>query len=135
NAAWTDQDVVALLDILIRNMASAGDGGNFKMSVFNSAAAELNKVITRGGRKTGKSCQNKYKSLRKTLEAILHIKYQASGFTWDDEHGTGIDIASEAAWTTYVKQHPGAKPFRNKGWVHLAQMEQLAPSKARGCNV
>ena len=153
NAAWTDQDVVALLDILIRNMASAGDGGNFKMSVFNSASAELNKVITRGGHKTGKSCQNKYKSvrllwlfysfllicfilqLRKTLEAILHIKYQASGFTWDDERGADIDIASDAAWTTYVKQHPGAKPFRNKGWVHLAQMEQLAPSKARGCNV
>ncbi|KAJ7224689.1 hypothetical protein GGX14DRAFT_387360 [Mycena pura] len=52
-------------------MASAGDGGNFKMSVL---AMELNKVITWGGRKTGKSCQNKLYKSKQANSHSLSIK-------------------------------------------------------------
>lgn len=73
--------------------------------------------------------------LRKTYAVIEHIKLHASGFTWDDTRGACIDVASQSAWQTYVKQHPDAKPFRNKGWTHLARMEKLVPSQAKGTHV
>ncbi|KAJ6559361.1 hypothetical protein DFH09DRAFT_875131, partial [Mycena vulgaris] len=131
----TDADIKTFLEFLISKVASAGDGGNFKMSVFNASVAVVNGVRTRGGLKTGKSCQGKYKALRKILAVIQHIKEHASGFTWVDGRGADINVGSASAWDTYVQQHPDAKPFRNKGWEHLELMEKLVPSQVRGAHV
>ncbi|KAJ6549720.1 hypothetical protein B0H19DRAFT_951617 [Mycena capillaripes] len=135
NAVWTHGDVVAYLDFLITKVASAGEGGNFKMPVFNAAAKLMNSRRTSGGVKTGKGCQNKYTGLRKTLKVVDHLKNHASGFTYDDENGANIGIAEQNAWEVYVKVHRDAKPFRNKGWPYLAKMEQLVPSQAKGAHV
>ncbi|KAJ7504921.1 hypothetical protein B0H11DRAFT_1660568, partial [Mycena galericulata] len=137
NAIWTDADVIAFLDFLISKIASAGDGGNYKMTTFNAAKDVLNKIRTRGGLKTAKSCQGKYKALRKTFGIIENIRTNngSSGFTWTEAHGASIDVGTAAAWAEYVKQHPDAKPFRNKGWPFLSRMEQLVPSQAKGTHV
>ncbi|KAJ7084117.1 hypothetical protein C8R44DRAFT_651662 [Mycena epipterygia] len=135
NAVWTDADIIALLNYLFTQVAAAGDGGNFKMAIFTGAVPIVNAVRTRGGPKTRKSCHGKYKALRKIHDVIQHIKLHASGFTWDDTRSACIDVASKSAWETYVKQHPDAKPFRNKGWAHLSLMEKLVPSQAKGTHV
>ncbi|KAJ7898497.1 hypothetical protein B0H13DRAFT_2337430 [Mycena leptocephala] len=134
NAVWTHGDVVAYLDFLITKVASAGEGGNFKMPIFNAAAKLMNARRTSVGLKTGKGCQNKYTGLRKTLKVVDHLKNHASGFTYDDENGANIGIAEQNAWEVYVKVHRDAKPFRNKGWPYLAKMEQLVPSQAKGAH-
>jgi hypothetical protein len=35
---------------------------------------------------------------------------------------------SVSSWDDYVKQHPEAKPFRNKGWNHFNKIMLLMPS-------
>ncbi|KAJ7478475.1 hypothetical protein FB451DRAFT_1365977 [Mycena latifolia] len=119
NAFWTDPDIKFFLEFLIENIASVGDGGNFKMPIFTRAYPKVNEIRTLGGLKSAKSCHGKYASLRATFAVVDHIKNHASGFTWDPTYGANID----------------AKPFRNKGWVWLEQMEKLVPSQAKGAHV
>ncbi|KAF7371621.1 hypothetical protein MVEN_00017600 [Mycena venus] len=135
NAAWTHEDIVKLLEYLISQIATSEGGGNFKMQIFTAAARILNEIRAKGGPKTGKGCQNKYKALRATHQVVDHIKNHASGFTYSDDHGADIGPASASAWDTYCIAHPDAKPFRNKGWPYLEQMEKLIPSQARGNHV
>ncbi|KAF7372652.1 Myb-DNA-bind-3 domain-containing protein [Mycena venus] len=135
NAAWTHEDIVKLLEYLISQIATSEGGGNFKMQIFTAAARILNEIRAKGGPKTGKGCQNKYKALRATHQVVDHIKNHASGFTYSDDHSADIGPASASAWDTYCIAHPDAKPFRNKGWLYLEQMEKLIPSQARGNHV
>lgn len=58
-----------------------------------------------------------------------------SGWVWDDERGADINIHSASSWDDYVKKHPAAKPFRNKGWAHFAKVALIMPSTASGANV
>ncbi|KAJ6580648.1 hypothetical protein B0H19DRAFT_1328687 [Mycena capillaripes] len=131
NAAWTDADVLAFLDFLVSKISAAGEGGNFKMTTFNAAKDVMNKIRTRGGLKTAKSCHGKYKAV---IDALRN-NTGTSGFTWTDEHGANIDAATAAAWDGYVKVYPDAKPFRNHGWPFLSRMDELVPSQAKGTHV
>ncbi|KAI9061235.1 hypothetical protein FKP32DRAFT_1566339, partial [Trametes sanguinea] len=49
--------------------------------------------------------------------------------------GADITDDTEEIWAAYVKSHPDASPFKNKGFVHYASMQPLMPSKAKGSNV
>jgi hypothetical protein len=40
--------------------------------------------------------------LKSSYNAVLEIK-RASGFAWSDEHGAGITLENENAWTAFVK--------------------------------
>lgn len=57
---WTLQDEDKLVDFLFENRASAGDGGNFKESAFQEISAILTPLVSKGGPKTVRSCQNKW---------------------------------------------------------------------------
>ncbi|KAJ7614294.1 hypothetical protein DFH06DRAFT_1344247 [Mycena polygramma] len=135
NAVWTKPEVYAFLDHLIKNVAKAGLGGNFKTPVYTAAAKMLNQMRTVGGRKKAKGCLNKYTALRATYKVIDHLVNYASGFTYSDDKGANIGPAEKDAWDAYVKVHTGAKPFRNKGWPYRAKMAQLVPSQAKGNHV
>ncbi|KAJ6574230.1 hypothetical protein B0H19DRAFT_1253958 [Mycena capillaripes] len=65
NAVWTKADVTKFLDHLITEVASAGDGGNFKIKVFKDAADVVNAIRTVGGLHTKLGCKGKYAALRK----------------------------------------------------------------------
>ena len=41
----------------------------------------------------------------------------------------------EPAWADFVKSQPLAKPFKNKGWVHLEKMTELMPATIKGAHV
>lgn len=66
---------------------------------------------------------------------VIRAIQEVSGWVWDDETGASITAHTASSWEDYVKCHPGAKPFRNKGWVHLAKVSLLMPSTAIGVNV
>jgi hypothetical protein len=57
---WTLSDEKLLVSFLHEHCAASGDGGNFKMTTFQSAAAVLEAEHTTGGLKTVKACQNKW---------------------------------------------------------------------------
>jgi hypothetical protein len=46
-----------------------------------------------------------------------------SGFGWDE--GTGAPLALDNVWQKYVKAHPGAKEFRNKGLSMYDQLHEI----------
>ncbi|KAG1805290.1 hypothetical protein EV424DRAFT_1304639, partial [Suillus variegatus] len=62
--------------------------------------------------------------LKTLYNAVVDIK-NTSGFTWSDDNGAGIALKDDDVWVRYIKHHPTAKPFRTKGFSHLALMEQL----------
>ncbi|KAG1820881.1 uncharacterized protein BJ212DRAFT_1265332, partial [Suillus subaureus] len=55
---------------------------------------------------------------------ITEIKSQ-SGFSWDEELGANIGPTDAAWWTAFANACPDTKPFRNKGWKHFDDMDDL----------
>ena len=51
NVVWTQKDETALIKFLIPHKSGAGDGLNFKASVWTAAAAHMQPVTTKGGPK------------------------------------------------------------------------------------
>ncbi|KAG1824517.1 uncharacterized protein BJ212DRAFT_1295665 [Suillus subaureus] len=104
-AHWQDAEVDVLLHHLIQNQAAGGDGGNFMMPTFNSAAAAINDndvIQTIGPPKTGKMVKTKWTSLKKIFNQI-EIYHNVSGFHWDNVRGAGIEgTAAASVWDTYV---------------------------------
>ncbi|KJA25659.1 hypothetical protein HYPSUDRAFT_134332 [Hypholoma sublateritium FD-334 SS-4] len=133
-AIWTLAEEATLLDFLVENKAEAGDGGNFKQVMFQQAIESIKPLFKCRASKTMKSCQNKWAMFRKIYRVICAIK-TVSGWVWDDETGASINPNMASSWDDYVNKHPEAKPFHNKGWVHLAQVLHLMPSTAIGANV
>ncbi|KAF8952273.1 hypothetical protein BDZ97DRAFT_1682107 [Flammula alnicola] len=133
-AQWTTEDEVIFIDFLLLHAAAAGDGGNFKMVTFNAAAPVIEVKRVKGGPKTAKACQNKYNSLRRTFRAIQAIKNR-SGWTWSDETGASITPEMEDTWSDFLKVHKDAKPFKNKGWVHLKKVSLLMPATVKGKHI
>ncbi|KAF9524882.1 hypothetical protein CPB83DRAFT_909648 [Crepidotus variabilis] len=134
HASWSDADKTLLLDFLRDHAAAAGDSDNFKMPTFTAAALLVEAKRTKGGPKTGKSCQNQYNGLRRTFRAIQDIMAH-TGWDWDDNHGAGITPVMEPAWALFLKSSKDAKPFKNHGWVHLATMTLIMPATVRGTHV
>ncbi|KAF8143240.1 hypothetical protein K438DRAFT_2029674 [Mycena galopus ATCC 62051] len=134
HASWLDPDCVELLEYLVLNKAAAGDGGNFKMVTFRGAAAVVNKIRTKGGPKTAKSCQNKYGNFKKIYELILRIM-EVSGWTWTHEKGVNVIPGMEGTWDAFVARNPGAEAFRNKGWPYFDSMASIMPEVAKGTHV
>ena len=58
-----------------------------------------------------------------------------SGWTWDNKTGPSITPATASSWDDYVKKHPDAKPFWNKGWPHLDKISLIILAVASGANV
>ncbi|KIK14877.1 hypothetical protein PISMIDRAFT_44875, partial [Pisolithus microcarpus 441] len=112
--------------------ASASDGLNFKMTFWNTAAAQL-PGPTKGAPKTAKACKERWQRMKKTFDVVDHIA-NASGFTYLHESGASIGLENEGVWTDFVKKNKHASPFQNKGWPHYEKMKLLMPSKGKGLN-
>ncbi|KAJ7931982.1 hypothetical protein B0H13DRAFT_1485777, partial [Mycena leptocephala] len=134
SAAWLQPDEKKLIEYHVEHQAAAGDGTNFKVVTFRGAAIHVNSTRTKGGPKSGKSCKQKYRALRRDWGFVNHIK-GVSGFSWSDEHGANISAASQGAWDAWVAVNPKAARFRSKGWPFYDLLAPLMPSKAKGGNV
>ncbi|OAX35358.1 hypothetical protein K503DRAFT_858675 [Rhizopogon vinicolor AM-OR11-026] len=120
------------------NNAATSEGGddvNFKQTAFTGAANHLLEPpdgITKenyvANNRDWLSCKNKWNSCKKMDAAIVDIKSQ-SGFSWDDESGANIGPPDAARWTPFTKTRPDTKPFRNKGWKHFHEMDELMHSQ------
>ncbi|KAI5982140.1 hypothetical protein EDD15DRAFT_2378298 [Pisolithus albus] len=135
SASWTSNDIDFLIDQVIARRAEGGDGMNFKKSFWQSlAASDLLSNLEKGGPKTSSSCKEKWSRLKKTFEAVDHLVNFASGLTYSLELGANIGVENESVWTDYIKHHPAASPFRNKGWPFYDKMKLVMPSKSKGAN-
>ncbi|KIJ95274.1 hypothetical protein K443DRAFT_109054 [Laccaria amethystina LaAM-08-1] len=128
-AHWTAKEELALVDFLIVHQAEASDGANFKVVTFQKAAKHLTPMLERGATKNVKSRENKY------CAVFICAIQLVSCWTLDDETGATINIRTTSSWDDYVKVHPKAKPFHNKGWPHFHKMETLMPATVAGVNV
>jgi hypothetical protein len=61
---WTLEDESQLIHFLLDHKAEAGDGANFKTTIWNAAAEELSKHVSKGGPKTPGSCRSKWDRVR-----------------------------------------------------------------------
>ncbi|KAF8812912.1 hypothetical protein BYT27DRAFT_7085892 [Phlegmacium glaucopus] len=134
SAYWTAPEELSLINFLIDHRAEAGDGANFKATTFQKAAKHLAPLLEHGAPKNAKSCGNKYCAFRKLFHVIRVIQ-SISGWSWNDETGASIDVHTASSWDDYVKVHPEAKPFQNKGWPYFRKMETLMPATVAGANV
>ena len=57
---WTDADELTLINFLLDHKAEAGEGGSFKLNIWNAAAVEMLKHTTKGGTKVAVKCKAKY---------------------------------------------------------------------------
>jgi hypothetical protein len=57
---WSVDDEKAMIQYLVDNKALAGDGTNYKDTVWNGVAALLETQRTEGGVKTAKKCREKW---------------------------------------------------------------------------
>ncbi|KAF9473468.1 hypothetical protein BDN70DRAFT_817166, partial [Pholiota conissans] len=134
-AHWSAADTTELLDYLLSQRATLGDGSSFKATTWTGAAKQVNAVARcKGIDKTSKSCKNKWMRLKEIFEIVAKIKAQ-SGFKWDDEKGADIDASSASVWEVFEKKNKGSCPFRNKGWPWWSKVEPLMPSSTRGANI
>ncbi|KIO00328.1 hypothetical protein M404DRAFT_29702 [Pisolithus tinctorius Marx 270] len=127
---WTDPETHALLDYLIEHRSEQGDTGNFKSSVFSSAAAAIappNSPPTRTAQQL--------KGIYNSIEGF--IQRSGSG-SWDEHFGANIITpAEENVWNSYVATNSGRRilPYKNVGWPFYAKMAQITPSGgAQGAN-
>jgi len=58
-----------------------------------------------------------------------------SRWVWRDDTGASIMLHLASSWDDYVKIHPEAKPFYNKGWCHFTKVSLIMPSTAVGANI
>ncbi|KAF8152620.1 hypothetical protein B0H34DRAFT_663959, partial [Crassisporium funariophilum] len=133
-AIWISKEELSLVDFLLAHQAEAGNGANFKAVTFQKAAKHLAPLHERGAAKNAKACGNKFFVFQKLYRVFRTIQL-VPGWTWDNETGATIDIHTASPWDNYVKVHPEAKPFRNKGWPYSCKMEMLIPVTVAGANV
>jgi len=133
-ALWTFAEEQAFVQFLLDHKSEGGDGATFKGPTYQKALAHIAPLRERGAVKNIKSLQNKWTAFKKIYCVILAIQ-SVSGWSWDDEKGANINVHSASSWDDYVKKHPSAKPFRNKGWPHLLKVTLIMPTTASGANV
>ncbi|KAF8155441.1 hypothetical protein B0H34DRAFT_798629 [Crassisporium funariophilum] len=85
-AVWTSAKETAYVDFLVDHVAEAGNGGNFKMAMFQRAVSHLAPLIERGAVKTVKTCQNKWTAFCK-INRIIRAIQSVSGWVWDNSTG------------------------------------------------
>ncbi|KAF7371909.1 Myb-DNA-bind-3 domain-containing protein [Mycena venus] len=126
-ADWEDQETHNMLDYLLQPevKAKAGDNGSYPAEVWTAVSLLLKPNVTKGAPKTDKVCSNKYG------QVVEHVAGN-SGWTWSDITGASIDANTKSTWDDYVRAHPKAKPFRNRGWEFRTKMCQLVPLRATG---
>src|SRR5271170_3543506 len=71
-AIWLPEDTTALVAFLHKRQSEAGDGMNFKASMWTAAAAELEKTRVRGGVKGPAACKSKYLKVSPYLCMSMH---------------------------------------------------------------
>ncbi|KAG6818726.1 hypothetical protein H0H93_002478 [Arthromyces matolae] len=133
-AIWSDEDEKKFLELLLYRKSAAGDGGNFKEAVFQEVSDVLTPLVTKGGPKTVKACQNKWSAFRRIFRVITAIK-GVSGWTWSNDTGASITPETESSWAAYVKIHKDAKPFKTRGWCHFDAVSQVMPTTIHGAHV
>ncbi|CDO75865.1 hypothetical protein BN946_scf184485.g1 [Trametes cinnabarina] len=121
-AHWTEEEEKILIDFLATDgKAAAADGANYRKPVWEAAARKLGALPCKGAPKTWQVCKNKWGRLKKAYWAIVVLENYGSGLTYDEEKGAGITEDMEEIWAAYIKSHPDASPFKNRG--HLKQLK------------
>ncbi|KAF8156769.1 hypothetical protein B0H34DRAFT_675182 [Crassisporium funariophilum] len=128
NAQWTSEDETTLLGYLKQHIAEGGDNATFKKTTFHEAALEVEKIRTKGGKKVGASCQNKWNAIHQAIQSM-------SGWTWSNTSGADISPEMEPEWEKFIMLHKDAKPFKNQGWIHLKVMTKIMPTTLRGTHI
>ena len=67
NAVWNQQEIDYVMDYLRDHASEAGDGGNFKDSVYQAAATYIAPYYKSGPVKSAKHVKNKYKTVSTLL--------------------------------------------------------------------
>ncbi|KAJ7739446.1 hypothetical protein DFH07DRAFT_983636 [Mycena maculata] len=124
--SWSPSETKELLDFLVTQKGAT--------SQARFGRLHLDPKVTKGGPKTAKVCLNKYTQLRGIFKVIRELQ-NVSGWHWSDTTGAGITAETKSSWDDYVKAHPKAKGFRNKGWPFCSQMDDLIPREALGLHV
>ncbi|KIM72885.1 hypothetical protein PILCRDRAFT_81557, partial [Piloderma croceum F 1598] len=125
---WNVDDETAMINYLIDNRSCAGNGANFKDTIWSGVAAALESQRTEGGVKTAKKCKEKWQWLQTTVNTVTSI-ISSSSFSWDDKNSFDVSPEKQSLWDAYIAKHAAAKPFKKQGWPHYTAMAEIVPQK------
>ncbi|KAL0571806.1 hypothetical protein V5O48_010153 [Marasmius crinis-equi] len=135
-AVWTDADIKCLLAQLKSAKSQSGEGGSFPQKSFNQLAPEVDAIRTRGGKKTGTVCKNKFSNyLRPNWKACCDIDAKSGLGGYDLEYGANIVPETASIWEDLVKANPAVKPYRNIGWAYHSDMAEIMPKMTRNQHI
>lgn len=70
-AIWNDEETTQLVAFLYDHR-SEGEGGNFKLPIYNAAALHIAGYLTAGSVKTGKMCKTKWSGVCYLFDLIFY---------------------------------------------------------------
>ncbi|KIM52769.1 hypothetical protein SCLCIDRAFT_140379 [Scleroderma citrinum Foug A] len=88
-AQWNNIEIAKLVDYLYEHCAQGGDTGNFRDTVYNSAAEYIWPFHTMGPIKTGKMVKNKW-TLIKGIYNMIETWHSQSGYHWNNEYSANV---------------------------------------------
>ncbi|KAG2062953.1 hypothetical protein BDR04DRAFT_984385, partial [Suillus decipiens] len=121
---WMEADETVLIEYVTTNHSQGGDGMNFDHTFWVAAAAEMEKHLCLGVKKTVAACQSKWGHLHAMFNVVDKVA-NASGLSYSMEHRASITSELESMWTDFVKKNPKAKGLRDKGWKHYESLKGL----------
>ncbi|KAF8575968.1 hypothetical protein K439DRAFT_1623202 [Ramaria rubella] len=98
--AWVVEDDIMLINLLIDHKAEAGEGGNFKKSMWMVVAGVMVDQPSTGGLKTWEACRSRWIKLRKDYNLALQLKQNLSGFMFVDQEG--VVVNDESVWSEFA---------------------------------
>ncbi|KZV92598.1 hypothetical protein EXIGLDRAFT_568413, partial [Exidia glandulosa HHB12029] len=110
NAEWWYEDIVALVNAALPELATAGEGHKLQAAAKKRVAAVLNARLRGGAAKSEKGVQQKLTDVLKIYHSVTFLKgldQQGSGLHWDDTFGANVrSPADENIWDGIISKHP-----------------------------
>ncbi|KAG5554100.1 hypothetical protein RHGRI_011841 [Rhododendron griersonianum] len=128
---WSFVNTQIFIQIMLEEARKEQGSSSRKKRVFNDLQwrAIYNELLVRTGRTgyTPTKVHQKFVRLKQEYRIFDDlVKNTGCGCGWDIASQTVA--ASETVWQTYVQGHPGAAKYRQKGFDHYDQLQELLES-------
>jgi len=121
SAKWNDQQRRVLVELYIAQAGNGKGGDNGLNSVgWKAVQEQFSSKLELSYKKS--QLQSQWSDLKNRYTVFKRVK-ENSGFGWDDAEQQ--PLAPESVWDAFLKSHPKAKEFRNKGFPLFQLMEDF----------
>ncbi|KAG6333089.1 hypothetical protein ID866_6002 [Astraeus odoratus] len=125
-AWWNKNEQDALVQFLYDSRGQMLAGSKIPKHLYSQAALHIVPYLTDGPAKTSEMCSAKWSTIKRVYRDINAWRHQP-GAHWDNEYGADIQEQMEDVWNEHVKDVPGLRRFKNRGWPYYTYLEAMFP--------